>query len=54
MGIEKQFEATSSASPEELRNHLNVFWTLLPILEPLQTMDYWLRIVKIDDTDNTS
>ena len=49
----KEFEPTSSASPEELREHLKVVWTRLGIHEQPQTMDYWLRIAKIDETDNT-
>ena len=53
MGIEKQFEPTSSASPEDLKNSMDVDWEFLRIQEPLQTMDYWLHIVMIDEIDNT-
>ena len=52
-GNKIQFEATSSASPEELREHLKVVWTRLGIHEQPETMDYWLRIANIDETDNT-
>ena len=53
MEIEKEFEPTSSASPEELREHLKLVWTGMGIHEQPQTMDYWLHIAKIDETDNT-